>query len=228
MNIRLTEFFYPTACPFCGTLKERKIVGERGCCHACAEKYLHPAKRAVLPLPAFADSCIASVCGSYYGGPVRSAVRAFKFSEKNYLGAVFAGILHQILVESHLYSHIDLLVPVPISAERLRLRGYNQAALMAGALARRSGLEMEEPLIRRVQGAAQSSLLRSERITDAAGRFAAAPEAGRIVKGRAVLLIDDVLTTGSTIRETGRLLLEAGACYVIAACLSGRRREFCE
>lgn len=158
---------------------------------------------------------------------VRSAVRTFKFNEKNYLGAAFAGILHQILLESRLYPSADLLVPVPISEEKLRLRGYNQAGLIARELALRSGLKMEEPLIRKIQGASQSSLLRSERISGAAARFAAAPAAGRSVKGRSVLLIDDVLTTGSTIRRPA-LLLEAGACYVIAACLSGRRREFCE
>lgn len=228
MDFRLTELFFPTACPFCGTLKERETVREKGCCPVCAGKYLHPAKRAVLAMPPFADSCIAAICCSYYGGPVRSAVRTFKFYEKNYLGAAFAGIFHQILLESRLYPSVDLLVPVPISEENLRLRGYNQAGLIARELALRSGLKMEEPLIRKIQGASQSSLLRSERISGAAARFAAVPAAGRSVKGRAVLLIDDVLTTGSTIRETGRLLLEAGACYVIAACLSGRRREFCE
>ena len=228
MEFHPIELFFPIACPFCGTLRARESVLERGCCPACAETHLHPAGKAVLNLPTFADSCIAAVCCSYYAGPVRTAVRAFKFNEKNHLGTAFAGILRETLFQNHLLREIDLLVPVPISEERFRQRGYNQAALMASELSRRTGIEMKEPLLRRVQGPAQSALSRTDRIVDTADRFTAAPEAASLVRGRAVLLIDDVLTTGSTIRENGRLLLEAGACYVIAACLTGRRREFCE
>jgi ComF family protein len=103
-----------------------------------------------------------------------------------------------------------LIVPVPTTSRRLRERGYNQAELLARALARVSGRTVSTPL-RRASGArTQTALQPAARAANVAGAFTA----DRPVDGLHVLLVDDVLTTGATAAECARVLAAAGACCV--------------
>jgi ComF family protein len=102
------------------------------------------------------------------------------------------------------------IVPVPTTSKRLRERGYNQAQLLAEALARRTG-RSSEFLLCRVSGTrTQTALQPAARAANVAGAFAAA----HVVDGAHVLLVDDVLTTGATAAECARVLAGAGACCI--------------
>jgi ComF family protein len=99
-----------------------------------------------------------------------------------------------------------MLVPVPVSEARRRRRGYNQAALIARALARRSGVGVAEPLARSRETQAQHRLDRAARSRNLRGAFttrASVPEN--------VILVDDILTTGATLDACAEVLLAAGA-----------------
>jgi ComF family protein len=103
-----------------------------------------------------------------------------------------------------------VVTPVPTTAKRLRQRGYNQAEMLAMALARHGGLEVRH-LLRRTTGArTQTALQPAARAANVAGAFA--PTTG--AAGLHVMLVDDVLTTGATAAECARVLDEAGACCV--------------
>lgn len=108
----------------------------------------------------------------------------------------------------------DLVVPVPLSRGRFRERGYNQAALVAQQLARRLGVPSSaQAVTRHRETSSQVGLNSSQRRSNVAGAFEAD---GQIVAHRAVLLIDDLYTTGSTIEACGRALIAGGAVDVKA------------
>ena len=101
----------------------------------------------------------------------------------------------------------EVLVPVPTTKGRLRRRGFNQAEVLAGEIARELGMPMVCALTREDERASQATLPARERKSNVAGCMRADP----CVKGRRVLLVDDVYTTGSTAAEAARALREAGA-----------------
>lgn len=115
----------------------------------------------------------------------------------------------------------DLLVPVPLTPARLRERGHNQAWELARRLAPARDIAAEARLLVRVREApAQQGLDRLARLQNLAGAFALAPGAAARLAGRDVLLVDDVMTTGATVREAARVLLAGGAASVQAWVLA--------
>lgn len=112
----------------------------------------------------------------------------------------------------------DLVVPVPLSQGRFRERGYNQVALIAHQLARRLGTAMSATALRRNrETGSQVGLSSSQRRSNVAGAFEADAQ---FVGQRAILLIDDLYTTGSTIEACGAALLAGGALDVKALTIA--------
>jgi ComF family protein len=112
-----------------------------------------------------------------------------------------------------------LIVPVPLHRAREKERGFNQSELLARHLT--SALGLEPPvtaLTRRAQAVSQTSLSRTERLKNIRDNFAVT--GGKMVRGRTVLLIDDVLTTGATMSECARVLKQAGAKKVMGFTLA--------
>lgn len=108
----------------------------------------------------------------------------------------------------------ELVVPVPLHPERLRWRGFNQSLLLARAVAADHKGMLAPKALRRIRATRpQSELGPGERRRNLSGAFAAGAET---VRGRSVLLVDDVLTTGTTMRECARVLRRAGASRVEA------------
>lgn len=111
----------------------------------------------------------------------------------------------------------DWLLPVPLSVERLRGRGYNQSHELAKALARRRGLRCEPELLLRVRhNAAQASLKLEDRAANVRGVFAVEPLRAARLRGTTVALLDDVMTSGATLFELAGVLLQAGVMSVQA------------
>lgn len=112
-----------------------------------------------------------------------------------------------------------LLVPVPLHKTREYWRGFNQAGLLADLIARHYRLDVVDGLVRIVHGTPQAELKnRPERLSNVRGLYACAkPE---VFKGRAVILVDDVCTTGATFNECARVLKDAGAISVTALAIA--------
>lgn len=114
----------------------------------------------------------------------------------------------------------DLLLPLPLATERLQLRGFNQAWELAKALARQSGTaaQLDASLLLRIQHSApQAQLGREARLRNVKGVFVVAPLRVPVLRGRRVLLVDDVMTSGASLFAAARALTEAGASSVSAA-----------
>ena len=222
----LSRILFPVACPVCSRLDKAEQVEYHGCCDACYKKYVYRQKNAIVVLPEFAPACSQVVCCSFYGDEMRDAMQKFKFQGATYMGENFGKIMFSVLKESGCLENTDVITAVPISRQRFRARGYNQCVLIAKELSKLSRIRYMELLERTVQGDAQSSLLLKERRQAAEGRFAIIAENQYKIKGKAVLLVDDILTSGSTVDQCGRILKEAGAAWVTAACVTGGRKDF--
>ena len=121
-----------------------------------------------------------------------------------------------------------VVVPVPTTAGRAKMRGYNQAALLASAYARALSAPLVQALVRVRDGPSQISLPPDQRRSNVEGAFDVWPEARADIEGRDVTLIDDVLTTGATAGAAALALERAGASGVLvvtfARALPGRTR----
>jgi competence protein ComFC len=143
-----------------------------------------------------------------YAGPARDLVRALKFRGATALADAMAA---QIVASAPIALLAGVLVPVPLHPRRLRRRGYNQAALIAAALARRVDLEVADCLARSGSAATQVGRDRSERRAGPAGSV----ELRGPVPER-VVLVDDVATTGATLAACAAIARAAGAREVTA------------
>ena len=144
-----------------------------------------------------------------YSGPARDLVRALKFRGARGVADTMAA--HIVAGASPEFRAGFTVVPVPLHPRRRGARGYNQAALIAAALARRAGLQLTDPLVRTGSAAAQVGRHRPERRAGPAGAIEA--------RGAApvrVLLVDDVVTTGATLAACSGALVAAGAVEVAA------------
>lgn len=114
---------------------------------------------------------------------------------------------------------VDLIVPVPLHPRRLRWRGFNQSLLLAKQVSRRYEVPMDPfVLYRKRETAPQTQLAEDERRRNVRGAFATGPE--KPLKGKSLLLVDDVYTSGATVNECSRVLLHAGAKEVYVLTLA--------
>ncbi|WP_237140561.1 ComF family protein [Pseudomonas oryzihabitans] len=156
-----------------------------------------------------------------YAFPVDTLINRFKHRDQGSLGRLAGALLARHL--QHLFDEgqprPELLLPVPLSPLRLRQRGFNQAALLAGWLGKTLHLPVEVELLQRVQEHhSQQGLSASERRRNLKQAFALVKDAA--LEGRHVALVDDVLTTGATADSLARLLKRAGARRVDVYCLA--------
>lgn len=155
-----------------------------------------------------------------YQEPLRSCIHALKYEGNTRL----AEPLGQMLAYAYSYYHLaaDVIIPVPLHAERQKARGYNHATLLANNCARHIGiLVRNDILIRHRATPAQVGLTASERSRNVSGAFACSPQfATGMLAGRTIGIIDDVSTTGATLAACAAPLFAAGASTVWALVLA--------
>ncbi len=187
---------HPPFCEICGQRHTRGNI-----CRRCAEK---------------TPRCAAIRAWAEFEGPVREALHRLKYRRDLGLGDVLS--LGMVAVCRREGWPIDLVVPVPLGAGRKRERGYNQAALLAKPLAYRLNLPYRPQALSRLRETrSQVELSREERLVNVVGAFKAR---SGLVKGKHVLVVDDVTTTGATLEACADSLLHAGAVSVFGLTLA--------
>lgn len=214
----------PPRCPGCATITGQPAsfcadcwsriewLGDAGCksCGLPLEATDIETCAACLARPPIIGRTRAAVA---YGETTRTLPLRLKYSRKVALARTMARFMRPLLDPAG----EPLLVPVPLHRSRLWARGFNQAALIAGELARSGGLE-HAPLAlrRRKRTNALKGMSPLQRRREVAGAFEIIDK--RAVTGRKIILVDDVLTTGSTANACAKVLLRAGACQVDLVC----------
>jgi len=147
-----------------------------------------------------------------FDGGARSLVHALKYRSLHALSQPMSELMAASFVVEPF--PVDVVMPVPLHGRRRRQRGFNQSELLARVLAARAGLELDVRSLRRNRNTPQQTLAddRSRREQNVRAAFSCRAS----LTGRRVLLIDDVLTTGATLRECARTLRQAGAASVCA------------
>ncbi len=187
-------FLAAPCCDACGYPFEYD-AGEGALCGACAAR--PPAWRRARAALAYDDASRGLILALKHGDRTDSAPA---------LGAWMASSGRALLAEA------DLVAPVPLHRLRLLARRYNQSALLAQAIARRTGVAcVPDLLVRRRRTPSQGGLSASARVRNVRGAFAVAPRHADAVAGRRIVLVDDVLTTGATAESCARTLMRAGA-----------------
>lgn len=153
----------------------------------------------------------AAIAFGVFGGPVAVALRRFKYESRPDLARPLGHLLRRAARESGLRA--DAVVPVPLHPRRLAERGYNQAALLAAEVATELGAPLFPCALARTRNTSQQARLdRRGRLENIGGAFRAVcpPD----VRGRRVVVVDDVVTTGATLAGCAEALLGAGALAV--------------
>jgi ComF family protein len=213
---------FPTRCRACSAALERPADGPL--CAACwsrLPRHQAPLCECGVPLPASA----ATPCGRCrrglghvargfslgpYKGVLRTLVLELKYRSRRRLADRLAELVCTAPGASAALPEGALLVPVPLHPRRARQRGFNQSELLAAGISRRTGLPVApRALLRKRDTPAQAGLSAAARRRNVAGAFVVR-QASR-VRGRTVVLVDDVLTTGATTRACALALLQAGA-----------------
>ena len=207
----------PSQCAVCRSWSRARV------CPACVARFAtahERCPRCALPTPgaAVCGECLCDpppfhrcIAALDYGFPWDGIVGALKFRDALDLAGVLASRMAEA-VRDGAVALPSLVVPVPLSPGRLRERGYNQAWELARRVGPTLGVGTRaRVLVRRRDTPRQSGLSRQQRMANVRGSFEVPPPERPLLRGRDIALVDDVMTTGATVREAARVLRESGA-----------------
>jgi ComF family protein len=215
----------PSQCAVCRAWPARPL------CEACVARFAPPAPRCAtcaLPLadgpdrcgeclrhPPPLDACLAACA---YAWPWPETIAAFKFRGDAGQAAPLATLLRSAPWVEPALEQAELVLPMPLAPARLRERGFNQAHEMARHLSPRK----TDPrvLLRTRETPAQSGLTRAQRLRNLRGAFALEPLRAQAVRGRRIVLVDDVMTSGASLFAAAQVLRTGGAAHITAIVLA--------
>lgn len=228
----VADLIYPPRCPLCGAAiaaqtglcstcwGDLAIPGDP-CCSSCQRPFPEGVAAQSLCAPCLVDPPRHDgvAAGTLYNEASRKLVLAFKHGRRIAMAPMLAR-----LIAARLPDEIGagwIMVPVPLHRWRLWRRGFNQAALLAGELARLRGADLlVDGLVRRKQTPSLGGLGKAARARALSGAIAVNPRRAEGIRGAKLVLVDDVLTSGATSHACVSVLKRAGAKKVVVACFA--------
>jgi len=198
----LIRFVAPPLCPCCGI-----PMAGAGADHLCGDCLVSRPPYAI----ARAVACYEAV--------LLDAIHVFKYKGKITTGEILGKLMADHVYPGFSIADYSLIVPVPLHPKRLRERGFNQAVILAREISKRFSIPLDYLTLRRhVFTEPQVSLGKEQRKANIRGAFAV--KNGKKVEGRRIILVDDVYTTGSTVKECAGALMKHGAAEVAVLTLA--------
>ena len=213
------DLLFPPKCPFCG-----KVLDRTGICPECEKALPWTTEAQCLRMLPGGTRCAAPL---WYEDLAREGLLRFKFQGVSAAAEPLGALIAQCAAEQF-SGEFDTVTWVPVSRKRLRERGYDQAELLARAACRLWDTKPVRLLEKSTDNPAQSGLTEAAaRRANVLGVYEAyGPD---IIRGRRILLVDDICTTGATLSECVRVLKDAGAeevvCAAVALTRETRRKE---
>ncbi|MBE6038725.1 MAG: ComF family protein [Anaerofustis stercorihominis] len=226
--INLKELLFPSfgTCPSCS----RVLLHESFICEKCENGFEKPkyfcvkCKRVTIG-KGICVSCATSdaywddaVCSFVYAYPADNIIHEMKYRNYPDIAEYLGKYLSKDFTEKCTTHDFDAITFVPSSEAKMLERGYNQAELLANTLGDALNIPVEGFLIDNGESVHQVGLSGSQRAENAKGRFSLADNAD--VRGKKIIVVDDVITTGSTMNSCSKALKEGGAIYILAASVT--------
>lgn len=230
---RVMRAAFPPVCLVCGAARSGEEVFDicPVCIGALSPVVRHACRRCAIPIDGELSGAGIVLCGNCrvspppfdasvaalrYGGKTRELIHRYKFLGKTRLAGALGPLLCAALNRAGAMEGIDLVIPVPLHRRRLFQRGYNQSWLLAAEVGKAFGVPVACDLLVRARFTRpQFALSRADRRKNIKNAFTVlAP--GRLA-GKAVLLVDDIMTTGATLGEAARAMKREGAARVVCA-----------
>ena len=203
------QFLYPNRCIFCGV----KCSDKSYKCENCSTPET-PVVRMINIRPGVRGvhhHILKVISPAVYTGYYRKTLHYFKFGRKSYFAKKYA----MLIDEMNLFNKgSDFITYVPMTKEKIRERGYNQAEVLARRISEISGVPVRDVIIKEKDNRIQHTLNMKERKENVKGMFAV----NERLKGCHIILVDDIITTGATMTECARLLYRKGAASVLGIC----------
>ncbi len=220
----ILDFFLPRICPCCKT----KLLPSEDCvCNSCLKK-INPAESKLLKLEFEKDFKIKGYVSDFTSAfifekdkELQTLIHSLKYEKKFLIGNYLGGLLAEMRSAAISEWKIDYIMPVPLHRLKIAERGYNQSYHIAKGIGKKLNIPVVNSFVKRVKYTqSQTNLTRKERENNLTGAFRVrSPEK---IKGKNLLIIDDVITTGATTNECAKILINAGAgsIYVASAALT--------
>lgn len=200
--INLLELVYPNVCGFCNKICKNEL------CNRCKNKIKkYEINIITKPQNRYFEELISIF---KYEGIIREKIIQYKFGDKAYMNNTFAKIILKNEKICGLLKKYDIIIPVPIHKKRKAQRGYNQTQLIANKISKCLNIKLcNNVLVKNKNTIAQSKLNKKKRVQNIKGAFKILNS--EKIKGKDILLLDDIYTTGSTANECSKILKKAGA-----------------
>jgi ComF family protein len=207
----ILDFLFPARCPECGCYSDRQ--GQW--CQTCLEKII-ACRRLPVPVPAY---CVLPQVDALarYQGSIKRLIHRFKYHGDDISLSYLQTFLQQAMQTLPVFS-VDIVVPVPLYFVKEQQRGFNQTEKIFHPWAQTNGFLWQAVLVRKRPTLPQYELNRCQRQENMKDAFAVQDKG--IIRGRDILLVDDIFTTGATMVSCAKILHEAGAKKIIGIVLA--------
>ena len=206
------ELFYPFKCPYCGDI----IIGSSTSCENCQNKISKNTEITNI----FINNNIKIQCISplKYTGIVRDAILKFKFREYSSYAKIFANHILSELKNKNLNLDFNVITEVPLAIGQLKNRGYNQSELIAKHLSMALDISHEKLVEKVKNNLQQHDLTKENRIKNVKNVYRARSNAK--INGKNIILCDDIITTGNTLKECAKILYENNAKNILCVTIA--------
>lgn len=217
----ILSVFFPERCSICGEIKpflkswcphcgiDAKVISSDACLKCGHEKCICTSN---------SDNNLTFSAVYYYDGQLKRSLLKFKFNSESSYCDVFSKAMAKRVMDVYSDIAFDGVCYVPMTKTNTRFRGYNQSKLLAQAIADELKLPLMDALVKSKETLSQKNLTQKERLENLKDSFSANDDTD--IKGKTLLLCDDIKTTGATLRECCDTLIKAGAKDVLCICLA--------